>query len=170
MSTRAYIIHEDKKISFDPDEAIPEGDACDHCGNMIPFTSGDVMTGKFRIGSKGKHEFTVHRACAAGMLENICREELHFLSAGTQCGSMPLTATAEDRGLHCLKWTAPGIRGCWRRSLITVTTGLSAVRSALTQRRPGSGGLNFLFKVYAHSRKDAERVGTQLFAEVTAVP
>lgn len=80
MSTRAYIIHEDKKISFDPDEAIPEGDACDHCGNMIPFTSGDVMTGKFRIGSKGKHEFTVHQTCAAGMLENICREELHFLS------------------------------------------------------------------------------------------
>lgn len=63
---------------------------CDYCNQVIPDESRDIAVAKFRIGACGKHDFIVHQTCMMGMLEQICRSELRFLSRtspGEQRGS-----------------------------------------------------------------------------------
>src|SRR6266568_54039 len=89
MSTRAFIIRDERKITFSPHEVRTET-VCDSCNSPIPDDSGDIAVAKFRIGSHGKHDFIVHQTCMMSILEDICREELRFLSrtpAGEQPGS-----------------------------------------------------------------------------------
>ena len=52
------------------------GDTCDFCGEIIPFSSRNIVFARFRIGSFGGHEFTVHKTCIVDQLRSICSSEL----------------------------------------------------------------------------------------------
>ena len=78
MSTNAYILRDDVKVSFDPDEVTLES-LCDYCGKSTSDTR-DAMIGEFRIGSLDRHKFHTHQTCVMDLLGEICREELTFLS------------------------------------------------------------------------------------------
>lgn len=54
--------------------------ACNHCQEIIPFDSADIVIAGIRFGSCPEREFVVHQTCIMAMLEGICRENLRFLA------------------------------------------------------------------------------------------